>query len=346
MQGRRVVIEKAGDYSELQLLNFETPQISDNQVLIEVKFAGVNYADCLVRFGVYASAKEYVGWPITPGFEVSGKILKVGKKITQFSIGEEVIGFTRFNGYSSHVVVDENQVFHLPKEMNLSEGAAFPAVFFTAYYALIQSFRLYPKSKILVHSAAGGVGSALVQLAKAKGYQVAGVIGSNRKSEYLKSLGCDWIYDKSEKNFDWKQIHDQHPDGFHAVFDANGYTTLKISYDLLRPTGKLVVYGAHSLLPRGGGRLNYFKAAWGIIQTPKFNPMQMITDNKNLICFNLSFLFGEKEMISEAMGDLLELLKSKRLTPPKVTEFPIEQVAKAHELIESGQSTGKIVLKF
>ncbi len=346
MLGRRIVIKKAGDYSQLNLVNFEVPQLSDNQVLIEVNYAGVNYADCLVRFGVYASAKEYVGWPITPGFEVSGRVLKVGKDITQFKVGDEVIGFTRFNGYSSHLVIDEAQVFHLPRELNMAQGAAFPAVYFTAYYALMQSFRLSLKSKILVHSAAGGVGSALVQIAKAKGFQVAGVVGSSHKMSYLQSLGCDWVYDKSAKNFNWQQIKDEHKDGFHAVFDANGYTTLKVSYELLRPTGKLVVYGAHSLLPRGGGRLNYFKAIWGLFKTPKFNPMQMITDNKNLICFNLSFLFGEKVLINEAITDLLSLLNNNQITPPQVTVFSVEEVAKAHELIESGQSTGKIVLEF
>ena len=242
MLGRRIVIKKAGDYSQLYLVNFEVPQLSDNQVLIEVNYAGVNYADCLVRFGVYASAKEYVGWPITPGFEVSGRVLKVGKDITQFKVGDEVIGFTRFNGYSSHLVIDEAQVFHLPRELNMAQGAAFPAVYFTAYYALMQSFRLSLKSKILVHSAAGGVGSALVQIAKAKGFQVAGVVGSSHKMSYLQSLGCDWVYDKSAKNFNWQQIKDEHKDGFHAVFDMCAtflvnYSNKEISelYEILFP---------------------------------------------------------------------------------------------------------------
>jgi NADPH:quinone reductase-like Zn-dependent oxidoreductase len=120
---------------------------------------------------------------------------------------------------------------------------------------------------------------------------------------------------------------------------------LKISYDLVRPTGKLMIYGAHSLLPKQGGRINYLKAALGILRTPRFNPMSMVTGNKSIICFNVSFLFGDKPLIRENLESLTQLANSGELHPPYVNIFPFNEVARAHQFIESGTSTGKIVLQ-
>ncbi|MBK9294593.1 MAG: zinc-binding dehydrogenase [Oligoflexia bacterium] len=342
---KKIVIESAGGYEKLKIKEFPSPTPKEDEVLIEVKYSGINYADCLVRWGVYESAKKYVGWPITPGFEVSGKILAVGKNITNYKVGDLVIGFTLFNGYSSHICIPERHLLPQPQTFNLAQGAAFPAVYMTAYYSLFQIFYLPHKAKILVHSAAGGVGTALTQLAKAKGHVVAGVVGSNNKVQYCKNIGADFVYDKSSPDFKWSQIKTDFPEGFDVVFDANGPTTLKISYDLLRPTGKLAIYGAHSLLPKSGGKINYLKAVIGILKTPKFDPMKLVTDNKSIICFNVSFLFSEDRLIQENLNGLVEMINSGQIKPPHVNIFSFNDVAKAHQFIESGKSTGKLVLE-
>lgn len=110
------------------------------------------------------------------------------------------------------------------------------------------------------------------------------------------------------------------------------------------PSGKLIVYGAHSLLPKSGGRLNYLKAGLGLLRTPRFYPMEMISSNKGVLGFNLSFLFQEKELIEECTTKLIELTENEVIKPIPVTSFKFEDVAKAHQLIESGKSVGKIVL--
>lgn len=342
---RKVAIPSAGDYSKLKFVEFDSLTAQDDEVLVQVSYAGVNYADCLVRFGVYASAKEYVGWPITPGFEVSGEVLSVGSKVRNFKKGDLVIGFTRFGGYSTHICLKESHTFLLPKSMTLAQGAAFPSVYATAYYCLLQIFNLPKNAKILVHSVAGGVGSALLQIAKAKNITVCGIVGSTSKIDYVKKMGCDFIYDKSAPGFSWEQVKKDHPQGFDAVYDANGYTTLKHSYELVRPTGKLVVYGAHSLLPKNGGRINYLKAGLGLLKTPRFNPLDMVTANKSLICFNVSFLFEEKDLIQENINQLLAMIESKQIAPPQVKEYLFDDVVSAHKAIESGLSVGKLVLR-
>jgi synaptic vesicle membrane protein VAT-1 len=343
---RKIIeISKPGGYEQLKVV--EKPDLvpSANQVLVQAQYSGVNYADCCVRWGVYESAKKYVGWPITPGFEVSGVVSQVGSATKKFKVGDEVIAFTRFNGYSSQVCVDESQIMLKPASMTLAEAAGFPAVFMTAFYAFHQLFIIRPGSRILVHSAAGGVGTALIQVAKQAGCEVIGIVGSSHKVPYLQAYGIDEIIDKStNKNFP-EYLQKKYPSGFDVVFDANGYITFESSYKLLKPTGRLVIYGSHSLLPKSGGRINYLKAGWGLLKTKKIDPLDLITDNKSVIGFNVSFLFDEKEVMAENIAGLSKLLAqgSIKAAPAKIFDF--EKVGEAHQTIESGQSVGKLVLK-
>src|SRR5690606_30795686 len=122
-----------------------------------VQAAGVNYADCVVRMGLYESAKKYVGWPITPGFEFAGRVDALGEGTPGLAPGDEVFGVTRFGGYASSVVVPRHQVFRRPAVCSPDEAAAFPSVHLTAWYALFELAHPRPGSTLLVHSAAGGV---------------------------------------------------------------------------------------------------------------------------------------------------------------------------------------------
>src|SRR5258708_5236571 len=158
---RAVVIHKPGGYERLLLE--ERPDVLPRagEVRIETEAIGVNYADCIVRMGLYASAKEYVGWPIVPGFEFAGRVERVGDGVTDLPPGAQVFGITRFGAYATHVVVPRDQVFAIPRGFDARQAAAFPAVYLTAYYAMCELAHPSAASSILVHSAAGGPGSAL-----------------------------------------------------------------------------------------------------------------------------------------------------------------------------------------
>ena len=318
----------------------------DQLVEIATDYCGVNYADVCVRWGLYESAKKFVGWPIVPGFEFSGTVLKVGSATTGLNVGDKVFGVTMFGGYSNSVVVPRAQVFPVPDELKIEEAAAFPCVALTAWYAMFKLYQPHRGQSILVHSAAGGVGSMLVQLGKIAGLKVVGVVGSSHKVQYANDLGCDLVIDKSKEDL-WDRAKDFCPAGFDAIFDANGYTTLSGSYSHLCPAGRLIVYGFHSMLPRVGGKLDMcakFRMIWGWLTTPRFNPLDMTAANKSLLCFNLSFLFNKTEILQEAMDDLLSHVKNGSLIVPKVVSFPMSRVASAHERIESGLTVGKLVL--
>lgn len=342
---KKISIPSAGGYEKLTIVEQPDPKPAPHEILIDVKGIGVNYADVLIRFGVYSSAKHYVGWPITPGFEVSGIVSEVGSECTKYKVGDEVVAFTRFNGYSTKICVPEVHALNLPKGFDLLQAAGFPAVFMTAYYALKQIFIVRKGSICLVHSAAGGVGSALVQIMKAEGHFVIGIVGSPNKVDYVKKMGADIVIDKSSNPHYWDMLRDQ---GFEkkidVVYDANGFTTITQGYNFLRPTGKLVVYGSHSLIPKQGGKINWPQLIFGYLKTKRFNPLDLVTDNKSLVGFNVSYLFEQDEMVRENLEGLSELADKGLIYPPETTYIPFDKVADAHKLLETGTTRGKIIL--
>lgn len=340
---KKIVIRSPGSRKKLEYVEVADLVAKDDEVLIQVRATGVNYADVCVRLGVYESAKKFVGWPICPGFEVSGTVIGIGPHVSKFRVGDLVVGFTLFNGYATQVCIREKQVLPVPKGFSLEESAGFVAVFFTAFHALHQHVKLRPGDFVLIHSAAGGVGTALVQLCRIFGLKTVAVIGASHKRKYMESFQPDFIIDKSVQDL-WGEAAKIAPKGFRAIFDANGYTTMKDSYRHLAPTGKLIVYGAHSMLSKVTGRINYLKAAIGLLKTPRFNPLEMTTSNKGVIGFNVSFLFEEEELLEEGIQALEEMIAMKKIRPVPVTQIPFERVADAHQMIESGNSVGKIVL--
>ena len=340
---KKIVIHSAGGHEKLKIEDHNGLIVTPGHLVVDVYYSGINYADICVRWGVYESAKQYVGWPITPGFEFSGVVKEVGDGVSSFSVGDEVFGVSFFNAYSSEVLIPEHQLYHKPEKLSFEQAACFPAVYMTAYHALFQLFILRPENKVLVHSAAGGVGSSLVQLLKWFGCDVVAVVGSSHKVGYLKKMGISKVIDKSVDDL-WAKAREFAPNGYDVILDANGVNTLGDSYKHLGPTGKLIVYGFHTMLPKGSDKINIFKLVWNFIRTPRFSAINLTSDNKSVLGFNLSFLFDKKELLSEAMTKLLELYEQGEIQAHSVTTYPFTEIAKAHELIESGQSVGKIAI--
>ena len=340
---RRVVIAKAGGHDRLQIETANMPRAAAEQVLIEVAAAGVNYADAVVRMGLYASAKEYVGWPITPGFEVAGTVRAVGADVKDLSVGDAVYAVTRFGGYSSHIAIDRKYVFAKPASLSFAQAAAIPAVFMTAWFALFELAHPRRGSKVLVHSAAGGVGGSLVELLKIAGCEVVAVVGGSHKVQTAKQHGADHVIDKSVEDL-WRTAERYAPDGYDLILDANGVSTLRASYDHLRRAGKLVIYGFHSMLPKQGGRPNWPKLAADFLRTPRFNPLDLTNDSKSILAFNLSYLFDRTDLLHEAMAQIAGWLADGKISPPPIATYPLADVARAHADIESGRTVGKLVL--
>ncbi|MBK7974716.1 MAG: zinc-binding dehydrogenase [Deltaproteobacteria bacterium] len=343
---RAVVVRRAGGWDRLSVEERPSPPLGAGELRIAVRAAGVNFADVAVRMGLYSSAKKYVGWPITPGFEVAGRVREVGPGVEDVAIGDEVMAVTRFGGYASEVVVPRHQAWPLPAALDLFQAAGFPAVALTAYFALFELAHPRAGDTLLVHSAAGGVGSMLVQLGKLAGCTVVGVVRGAHKVEAARSLGADAVIDKGAADL-WREARRLAPHGYDVILDANGVETLAASYAHLGSPGRLVVYGFATMLPRGGGvgRPSFPKLAWDWLRTPRFDPLDMTTHNRSVLAFNLSYLFERHELLAEGMTKLVGRVEAGALRAPPVTRFPLERVAEAHRALESGTTVGKLVLE-
>jgi NADPH:quinone reductase-like Zn-dependent oxidoreductase len=337
-------------------------EVPSDCVMLKNAAFSVNYADCCIRWGLYDSAKEFVGWPIVPGFDVAGiveSVTSTDDDCQKFSVGERVFGCTLFGAYSTRVIVPKIQLRKIPKSLSFVEAAAFPAVSLTALYALHLA-GYFPVSQsgggrnkfqnkaILIHSAAGGVGSFLVQMSKILCLgPIVGVVGSSSKVNEAKALGCDVVIDKSMQNL-WRAAEDVSSVGYSTIMDPNGVSTLKQSYDHLAPSGRLIVFGFHSNLPMGSAMLSpleWLGMAKKVVNMPKFDAMDLTVSNKAVLGFNLSFFANEREVLSDMFDQVLEWIEDGKLKCPRVVEMAMQNVADAHTLIQSGKSIGKIIIK-
>ncbi len=341
---QKIQVDAAGGYERLRLVEGPPPPLGPGQVRVAVQAIGVNFADCAVRMGLYASAKRYVGWPITPGFEVAGTVAEVAPEAADLRVGEPVLALTRFGGYASEIVVPRAQVVRYPRAWSPEQAAGFAVPYLTAWYGLCHLAGARREQVVLVHSAAGGVGQALVQLGKAVGCRVIGVVRGAHKVAPVQALGCDVVVDKGAQ--DWvAAVRQAAPGGVDIAMDANGVETLGDSYRLLAPAGKLVVYGFATMLSRGGsGRPNWLRLAWTWLRTPRYNPLDLTTENKSVLAFNLSFLFDKTEVLAEALQFLLPLAERGELRPLATRTFALGEAGEAQRVLETGATVGKLVL--
>lgn len=337
---------------------FTKALVNDNDmpqdcVVLRNEAFSVNYADCTIRWGLYESAKEYVGWPIVPGFDVAGTVERCSSGKKKYKEGDKVFGVTLFGAYSSRILIPSNQLRPIPKGLSMADAAALPAVAMTALYALSLAGHYplasrYRNKAILIHSAAGGVGSMLVQMSKLLGLSpVVGVVGRSSKVDAAKALGCDVVIDKSQQDL-WEAAHAAAPQGYATIMDANGVSTLQQSYDHLSPTGRLIVFGFHSNLPLGRAALSpmeWIRMGIKMNAMPKFDPMDLTVSNKSVLGFNLSFFAEEVELVSELLDQICTWLEEGKIRCPRVVEMEMNQIGEAHELIMSGKSVGKIVVR-
>lgn len=354
-------------------------------VVLRIRAFSINYADCCIRWGLYESANRFVGYPIVPGFDVAGVVEKVivpsssSSSPPPFEVGDRVYGATFFGAYSTRCLIPANQLRLIPEGLSFAEAAALPAVSLTALYALHLGGRfpftdssegtednnnrsitvIAPSNRsILIHSAAGGVGSMMVQMAKLLGLSpIVGVVGRSAKVKEAKALGCDAVIDKEGyQNYGsiWEAIKSAGPeDGFSIIADPNGVSTLQDSFDHLCPTGRLIVFGFHSNLPMGRDSLNpmeWVRMVCKASKMPAFDPMELVTSNKSVLGFNLSFFVNEINMLTPMYDQIEKWMKcggdsaTRGLRCPCITEMPMESIGEAHQLIQSGKTVGKLVM--
>lgn len=340
MRAQRIVIDRVGGPEVLRIEEVELPPPGPGEVSVEVRAAGLNFADVFCRLGLYEAAPHP---PFAPGFEVAGVVNAVGEGSEGFAPGDRVMALTRFGGYASGLNLRAERVRPLPGGWSFEQGAAFPVVFLTAWYGLVHLARLREGETLVVQSAAGGVGTAACQIGKALGARVLGTVGSPAKEAVAREQGAGEVV-VSRRYRVWPRIRRlTGGEGVDVIFDAVGGRGLRRGFDQLRIDGRLVVYGFAEMMPRGGRR-NWPLLLWRYLRTPRFNPLTLTGTNRSVLGFNLVHLQEREALLEGLLDDLLEWVSRGELRPVVGATFPFENAAAAHTLLQSRGSTGKVVL--
>ena len=329
---KAVVITKHGGPGVLEVQERPDPELGPGQLRIEVAAAGVNFADVMARMGLYPDAPKP---PCVVGYEVAGTILELGEGVEGFMPGQRVVAGTMFGGYASQVVVPAGDVVALPEQLTFERGAAIPVNYGTAWAALIAYGNLQHGERVLVHSAGGGVGIAATQIAKRTGAEVYGT-ASPGKHARITELGVDQALDYTKAGWE------RGLPGFDVILDAVGGRSFRRSYSLLRPGGRLVAFGASSLV--SGERRNLLTALRGLASMPRFNPLKMMSDSKAVIGLGLLPLWKDRKTLAPWIVPLRALLDDGTIRPVVAGEFRFEEAGAAHSMIVERRNVGKVVL--
>src|SRR5437899_6823894 len=329
---RAVVITKHGGPGVLAVEERPDPPIGAGEVRIAVAAAGINFADVLARVGLYQDAPKP---PCVIGYEVAGTVLELGAGVEGLSHGQRVLAGTKFGGYASQAVVPALDVVPLPEVLSFEQGAAIPVNYGTAWAALVGYGSLQAGERVLVHSAGGGVGIAATQIAKRTGAEVYGT-ASPSKHDRIRELGVDRALDYTRPGWD-RDIG-----SFDVILDAVGGKSFRSSYELLRPGGRLVAFGATSVL--SGERRNLLTALRTVARMPRFNMIKQMSESKAVIGLNMLTLWKDRGSLQPWIGPLRELLADGTIQPVVAGAFPFEEAGAAHSMIVERRNLGKVVL--
>jgi NADPH2:quinone reductase len=320
---RAVVVERFGDPEVLEVREIAAPAPAEGEVAIDVAYAGVNYAEVMGRRG----SMRYYEPPFVPGLEVSGTVRALGRGVEGLSVGQPVAALTTRGGYAEVATAPATRTFALPAEVDLRAAAAFPVLGPTAWALVHESARLRTGDTVLVHAAAGGVGTVLAPIAKAAGVaKLLGVVSTPEKAEYATRFGYDEVFLSDE----WEEGARAALGGrgLDVIFDSIGGQTRARGLELLAPLGRLVLYGNATDEPERGVPESVLRR-----------------EVKGIVGFSTVALAERDPVRARAISDAALNAFARGDLPIDVTEvLPLADAPRAHVLLEGRTSTGKLLL--
>jgi NADPH2:quinone reductase len=293
------------------------------EIRVRNRAIGLNFVDIYFRTGAYAPP----GLPFIPGNEGAGEVVAVGEGVHDFAPGDRVAYVETLGSYAEERIVPAHFAVHLPDAIDFETGAAMMLKGLTAQYLLRRTFRVERGQTILVHAAAGGVGSILTQWAKHLGATVIGTVGSPQKAALALENGCDYVINYRPEDFAARVKEITHGEGCHVVYDGVGKATFPASLDCLRPFGYFVSFGSAS----------------GAIEP--FDIMLLMQKGSLFATWQLLFhhLLKREDVIGMSK-DLFDVVTRGAVKIPVHTRLPLTQVAEAHRRLEGRETTGATVL--
>ncbi|MDA1097782.1 MAG: zinc-binding dehydrogenase [Proteobacteria bacterium] len=321
---RAVVVHSPGGIDALVVEEVPDPKPDHGQVLIEVAFAGCNWADTQVRSGAYPHAYTF---PVIPGLEVSGTVLGLGAGVDHIAVGDRVTALPNMGGYAEKCVVDAPLVTKLPDAVGLDVGAAFPVQALTAFHLLYTVYNLKKGDVVLVHAAGGGVGLLVIQMAVKAGARVIGTVGTAGKEKRALQYGAERIVNLNQEDFVAvvKQITNGR--GADVVIDSLGAETLDRSFDAVKMLGHVINIGE--------------------AQGKPFNNIRdrVLPTSSAFTRFSISHVMPDPLLWQRGMDFVLNALAENWLEIPIVQNIALENVRDLHRQIEGRQVAGKLLLR-
>ncbi|MBT2493465.1 zinc-binding dehydrogenase [Streptomyces sp. ISL-96] len=314
-----------GAPSVLRLEEVEKPQPGPGQVLIRAEAIGVTFAEVQRRQGIPIGG--HAGLPGAPGGDVAGTIEAVGEGVSDFAVGDRVVGDIDHSAYADYVVAGTDWLIKIPNDLDAAAATLLPSPAQTAYHAIKEAGRLQPGQTIVIDAASGGVGHLAVQIAKALGAgKVIATASTQAKLDFARELGADVTVNYTDEDWVDQVLAATDGRGADVVLETVGGDVLLKSLNITAQFGTLVFYGS---------------ASGDIPPIPTLALARM----KNVAGFSLyAMLYNKQDAVAEGQRHLLELISSGRIKPVVHERIPLEDAVKAHELMEARAQLGKIVL--
>jgi NADPH:quinone reductase-like Zn-dependent oxidoreductase len=340
---RAVVVTRHGPPEVLAVQSRPDPVPGPGQVRIAVEAAGLNFADVLGRAGLYPDAPPT---PCVLGYEVAGGVDAVGPGADAFKVGDRVVAHTHFGGQAELAVAAASDTIPAPADMSAAEAAAIPVNYGTAYAGLVLMAGTKPGERVLIHAAAGGVGTACVQLARHLGAEVIGTC-SAAKHEPVRRLGATHVIDYHSQDVAAEVMRITGGEGVDVIKDALGPRSFRVDWRLLRAGGRLIAYGASQV--QKGDRRDMVAAlrtvaAFPFSTMPWWKGPAMMYENRGVFGLNLKHWSDREGNLARIVTPLRELLQSGVIRPVVDSTFPFDRAADAHRRLMARGNIGKVLL--
>ena len=336
---RAIVLERHGGPEVLRVREIPDPAPGAGEVRVRVEAIGVNYAEVLSRKGLYGWAP---GMPYTPGMEAAGTIDALGAGVEGRSIGERVLVGTQYGAYAEKLVVPERQALPAVPGFSTEENAAIGVNYLTAWVALMEMARLRPTDRVLVTAAAGGVGTAAVQIATRFGCATVGLAGSDAKLDRIRALGAEAAVNYRGAGFKARLREAAGSEGFDVVLEVVGGDVFRAVWPVLAPFGRVVVAGFASLALQKWNPLSWLRT-WRDL--PKASIQSLAPASAGFMATHLGYLLADPPRLARVWGELMAFVAAHGIRPVVGATFSFGEMAEAHRFMESRQSVGKIVVR-
>nr|XP_019603320.1 PREDICTED: synaptic vesicle membrane protein VAT-1 homolog [Rhinolophus sinicus] len=337
---RSLVLTGFGGYDKVKLQSRPAapPAPGAGHLTLRVRACGLNFADLMARQGLYDRLPSL---PVTPGMEGAGVVIAVGEGVNDRKVGDRVMVLIQSGMWQEEVTVPSAQTFLMPEAMTFEEAAALLVNYITAYMILFDFGNLRPGHSVLVHMAAGGVGMAALQLCRTVENVTVFGTASASKHEVLKENGVTHPIDYHSTDY-VDEIRKISPKGVDIVMDPLGGSDTAKGYSLLKPMGKVVIYGMANLLT--GPKRNLMALARTWWNQFSVTALQLLPSNRAVCGFHLGYLDGETELVSGVVARLLALYNQGHIKPHIDSVWPFEKVVDAMRQMQEKKNVGKVLL--